>query len=218
MKLFLQDKRIWASLLVLLVIGGGIVVYYGGFHKAKVALVGGERTIKETPTVRTIESASSVDGRRVESTGEDFALVSRERVIIDGGKTLKESYALAEPEARGWSEDAKLVYVRSLGSVTVEGVSSGWEIVFGSKVKKKGYMFAVIGGALTAGKEVAAASSGYELPLNWYDAGDAIKSIQTLPQFKEATVSGLNFYYNEDGKRWGYAILSSNGTVSVPVR
>lgn len=193
-------------------------VYYGGFRNAKRAIFDGERVIKETPLPRAIERVSVVDGRSVMSTGENIALVSREHVIIEGGKTLKEGYAIAEPEARSWATDAKLVYIHSLGTVTIDGVSSGWEVVFGSKIKKKGYMVSVVGGMVVDKRDVISTSSGYTLPSDWYDAAEAVKSIQTLPQFKDATISGLNFYYNEDGKRWGYAISSSNGTVSIPVR
>ena len=61
-------------------------------------------------------------------------------------------------------------------------------------------------------------SYGYTLPQNWYDSGDALLSLKTEPQFKDATVSSLNFYYNEDGKRWAYALSTSNGTLSMPVK
>ena len=207
-----------AAVVVLALLVLSVVVYYGGFTKAKRALINNERVITEAPLPRTFSETSTTEGRFVASSGEDISLTSGERVVIEDGVTLKESYVIAEQEARTWASDAKLVYIKSLGTVTTEGVSSGWEVVFGSDVQKSGYALAVIGGVVSEKKEVVSAAVGYELPQDWYDAVEAIRSIQTLPQFEQATISGLSFYYNEDGKRWGYAISSSNGTVSIPVR
>jgi hypothetical protein len=39
-----------------------------------------------------------------------------------------------------------------------------------------------------------------------------------LPQFEGATASSINFFYNMDGKRWSYAISTSKGTTSMPVK
>lgn len=218
--IFDQHQRIAFAVALLVLLGALLIVllYYGGFGRAKRVLWGGERTISETPSPRTLSQVRASDSRLALSSGEEVYLVSREQVLIEQGKTLKEGYALALPEGEQWSPDAKLVYVRSLGTVTTLGVSSGWEVAFGSAVKKKGYVVSIVRGAVTDKKEVASSSFGYSLPKEWYDAGEAIRSIQTLPQFRDATISGINFYYNEDGKRWGYAISSSNGTVSIPVR
>ena len=53
--------------------------------------------------------------------------------------TVKGSYNL-EARSGKWSSDAKLVFVKSLGAITLEGKSSQWQIVFMSKTKTgKGY-------------------------------------------------------------------------------
>lgn len=213
-----NKQKIFVVLSIVLFVICALAIYYGGFGKAKIAILGGERVVNETPTPRTVDKVTIYDVRSASKTGESVPLVSREHITIEDGKTLKEGFAIAEPVALEWAEDAKLVYIRSLGTVTVEGISSGWEVAFGSTTSKNGYMISVVNGLVAGKKEISTMPSGYALPTNWYDAGDAVKSIQTLPQFSESTISGINFYYNEDGKKWGYAISSSNGTVSVPVR
>lgn len=221
MKDFLSNKKpVILMAIIVLLAGGGAAVYfyYGGFKKIPLAIFETTRVVVENPAPSAIKSASAAAGRFVVSTGEDIAIMGGAGVVIAGGKTLKESYALANAEAARWAEDAKLVYIKSLGTVTLSGASSGWETVFGSKARKKGYVLSVVSGNITDKKEIVSTSAGYVLPDDWYDGGEAIKSIQTLPQFRDATISGLSFYYNEDGQRWGYAIFSSNGTVSVPVR
>ena len=195
-----------------------VVIYYGGPQRAKRAIFDNERSIVETPAPRTVTNISLNDGRKAVSTGESVALSSGEHLIIEGGKTLKEAYAIAFPVASVWASDAKLVYIRSLGTVTIEGVSSGWEVAFGSKEKKKGYVVSVVNSLVASEGETISSVYGYDVPERWYDAGEAIKAFRGLPQFADVTISGLNFYYNKDGKKWGYAVSSSVGTVSVPVR
>lgn len=219
MKEFIIQNKKW-------VIGGGaallvatlVIIYYSEIRDVKLAILGKDIIIKESPAPRVFESARVVDGRTPSTTGEKVPVMSDRKTVIEGGKTLKEGYFIAEVEALLWSKDAKLVYVKSLGTVTMGGISSGWEVVLGSKEKKKGYAVAVVNGAVASRGEVALGSFGYDLPKNWFDAGEALKAISTLQQFKDVTISGMNFYYNEDGKRWGYAVSHSKGTESIPVR
>ncbi len=219
MKEILQNKKVFIfAVALLLAICAGAVVYYGGYNKVRTAVFSGERIITETPTVHIMDSTSALDGKYAGSTGEPIELVSREHVVIAGGTTPKEAYLFAENIAKTWSEDVKLVYIKSLGTVTVDGTSSGWVVVFGSKEMNQGYSVYITNGAVVEKGTVDIQSYGYELPSDWYDGVEAIRSIQNLPQFSKSTISGLSFAYNEDGKRWGYVITSSNGTVSVPVR
>lgn len=219
MKNFLLANKRYFVIAIALAAAALIVVFYRSDFVGVRSLFGDKaRVISEAPVLRVVDSVTLGGNREVSSTGESIALVSSERVVIAGGKTPKESYLIAKDVAVSWSQDAQLVYIKSMGTVTVEGVSSGWELLFGSKEKNKGYVLAVVNGTVVQKSEVESITRGYALPSDWYDAGEAVKSIQTLPQFKDATISGLTFYYNEDGKRWGYAISSSQGTVSVPVR
>lgn len=142
-----------------------------------------------------------------------------DKVIVPGATlTLKKSFDVALPSATVWAKDAKLVFLTSQGAVTLEGKSSMWQVVFGSLAKKKGYEVIIQGDKIVSEKEIPSVEYGYDLPTNWYDADDAIKSLQSLPQFADATVSSINFFYNRDGKRWGYALGTSRGTTSMPVR
>lgn len=215
---YYRNKPFVLVALVTVVVIFGLVAYYGSPERAKRAIFNNERVVSENPTPRTISSATVFSGRSATSTGQNVALTSGVHLVIDGGKTLKEGYSLAAPVALQWSSDAKLVYIHSLGTVTLDGVSSGWEVAFGSKSMKKGYVLSVVGGVVIQKAEISSASAGYDVPVNWFDGDGAIRSIQTLSQFKDATINGLNFYYNEDGKRWVYAISTSRGVVPVPVR
>lgn len=139
-------------------------------------------------------------------------------VVPNAVLTLKQSYDVALPKAEAWAKDAKLVFLTSQGAVTLEGKSSSWQVAFGSLLKKQGYEVIIQGDQIVSEKEIPSAEYGYALPTNWYDAEEAIISLQTMPQFADATVSSINFYYNRDGKRWGYALGTSRGTTSMPVR
>lgn len=132
--------------------------------------------------------------------------------------TVKGAYAVASSSAEAWSKDAALVYIHSQGVVTSDGKSGEWQIVFGSKAKKKGYEVIVFGDNIASQKEIDATAFGYSLPKNWYDSGDALIALRTQLQFANALLSSINFYYNTDGKKWGYALATSNGTVSMPVK
>jgi len=132
--------------------------------------------------------------------------------------TLKGGYEKASVEALVWAPDAALIFERSLGVVTAEGKSGEWQVTFGSKAKKAGFEVLVYGDTIAAKKEIDSTSYGFALPQNWYDSEDALLSLRTLPQFETATVSSINFYYNADENKWGYALATSNGTVSMPVK
>ena len=68
-------------------------------------------------------------------------------------------------------------------------------------------------------KEVSGVEGGYPLPDNWYDSGEAIAALKYLPQFKNETVSSLNFYYNDAAKSWAYGLANSqNKTTSMWVK
>lgn len=221
MNFLLNNKRnlIWVTTFIV-VVSTAIYFFYGNFHKAKLALISGgsERIISESPSPKLNSTVTRTELRTTTPTGEAVPFAGSERISIDGGKTVKESYGIAYRDALLWATDAKLVSIQSLGTVIPDGTSSGWEIVFGSKIKKTGYSISLSRGVVTQKKEISAQSVGYDLPKNWYDSSDAIKSVEGLPQFRDATMSGMTFYYNEDGKRWGYGISSSKGTVSIPVR
>ncbi len=67
-------------------------------------------------------------------------------------------------------------------------------------------------------KETSSGSYGVNLPKNWYDSKEVIISVQTLPQFSHATITGLDFFYNTDGKVWMYSLVTSLGAYTTPVK
>lgn len=178
--------------------------------------------VEETLTIPTTNEITSADTRSVNQEGYKVALVpenSSERVIVPLAiYTLKGSYEQALPIALAWSSDAELVLIKSLGAVTLEGKSSQWQVVFGSRTSRSSFEIIIRGNEIISKKEVASSEYGHAIPERWYDAGDAIASLQTLPQFSDATLSGITFFYNADSTSWGYGIATSRGATAMPVR
>ncbi|MEK7452990.1 MAG: hypothetical protein AAB614_02025 [Patescibacteria group bacterium] len=178
--------------------------------------------VQESPKVLDTKSISIIDGKIPNKDAYNIKINPKneiEKVVVPNAiLTLKDSYLYSLSEALKWSKDAKLVFIKSYGTLTLEGKSSQWQIIFSSKNKKKGYEIIIEKDFIFSKKEVESSGYGYDLPKNWYDAKDAIISIQTMPQFSESTLSGISFVYNIDGKIWSYALATSNGTVSIPVR
>ena len=178
--------------------------------------------VRENLVLPVTTSVTVSDARTVTTNAYNVSLVPKndgEKVIIEKAVyTLKAGYAYVLPTATTWSSDAKLVLIKSLGSVTLDGKSSQWQLVFGSKTKKSGYEIVIQADQVASKKEIIADSYGYELPGNWYEASDAIVSLQTLPGFSDATVSGINFFYNTDAKQWRYGLATSKGATAMPVR
>jgi hypothetical protein len=142
----------------------------------------------------------------------------RSFTVADAVLTIKGGYGIALPLAAAWADDAMLYHVRSIGPVTSKGTAAEWQVVFASDKKQKGYEVIVFRDAVLREKEIEVAGGGHSLPTDWYDSPDALASLQGQPQFEKATLSSLQFFYNEDGKRWSYGVATSNGTVSIPVR
>lgn len=141
-----------------------------------------------------------------------------EMVFLKAVLTLKNSYDLAEKKAMEWSGDAKLIFIKSMGAVDNTGKSSQWQIAFGSELKKGGYEVIIHEDKIISAKEVESAEYGYSLPSNWYDSNEAIASLNGLSGFVSATISGISFYYNADGKIWKYALVTSAGNTSMNVK
>lgn len=211
--------RIILGALVGSVILAVAVWYYLG---GKVPLIGERGVhITEELVLPDTRDVSHTAGRIVQEGRYDAPIAPTvgTRVISDRAVlTLKGAYDLALPKAAVWAGDAALVSVMSNGVITAEGTSGQWQVLFGSKQKKGGYEVIIYGNAIAAEKKVESSVYGYPVPENWYDSEDALLSVRTMPQFASATISALNFFYNEDGKRWGYAAATSKGTVAIPVR
>lgn len=211
-----------ASAVLVAILVGGYLWRTSPTFKRTVTFYEKPKVIQETLTIPDTKAIGTVFGRTpsTEHYAVPLAPVTEgDKVIVENAiLTLKGSFETALPKAEVWAKDAKLVLVTSQGAVTLEGKSSMWQVVFGSLSKKKGYEVIIQGDSIISEKELPTEEYGYGLPVDWYDADEAIRSIQFLPQFADATVSSINFFYNRDGKRWGYVLSTSRGTTSMPVR
>lgn len=218
-----NSKKIILIVLVVTITIASVWYFWQKKGGKSISLFKEKKTVVEE-SLKTLDtkSVSMIDGRVPNADAYDTPIApksEKEKVIVPGAiLTLKDSYQRAEASALKWSQDAKLVFIKSYGAVTLDGKSSQWQVVFGSKEKKAGYEIVIQKDLIVSEKEIESKEYGYDLPNNWYDAQDAILSIQTMPQFQASTISGINFVYNADGKIWGYALATSNGTVSIPVR
>jgi len=144
-----------------------------------------------------------------------------ERVVVTGAvHSPYTSYDLVRGRVADWAVDAKLAVIKSLGTVTLEGTSSGWQLVFVSKTKGLGYEVIVENGEVVRMKEVPTNAKGGDVPENFKDrdASWAVARLAENPQWKNATMTGLNFTYNPDAKSWDYVIANTYGGSSVRVR
>ncbi len=180
------------------------------------------KVIQENLVIPDTKNITGGEGRTVTEGSVEVQLVPKsedEKVIVSKAVlTVKGSYDLAAPEAVKWSADAKLVFVKSLGAVTLEGKSSQWQIAFSAKSKQKGYEIIIQADQIVSQKEIDSTAVGADLPKTWSDSDGAIKSLQDLPQFSDATISSINLYYNADGKIWRYALSTSRGTTTMSVQ
>jgi len=163
------------------------------------------------------------EGRIVEKGSVEVSLVPKnegEKVIVTKAiLTVKGSYELAKAEATEWFGDAKLVFVKSLGAVTLEGKSSEWQLAFSSIIKKgKGYEVIIQGDQIVSKKEIDSTAVGVDTPKLWMDSGEAVKTLQLMPQYSSVSITSLNFFYNSDAKEWRYGFSTSIGATSVKLQ
>jgi len=220
----MQQKTLVIAVITTLLAGGGVLYYFSGGSFLPGKTLSSQppqkpKVIEETLTLPDTTHIVSGAGRTIEEGKVDVPLVPKnegERIIVSKAVlTVKNGYDLAAAEAQKWADDAKLVFVKSLGAVTLEGKSSQWQIAFASMAKKKGYEVVIQGDQIASHKEVASDAVGAAVPENLIDSSAAIQAIQEMPQFSDATVSSINLYYNADGKVWRYAFATSIGTTSL---
>lgn len=219
-----QRHRILGFVLILLV---GALAYWGTNKFSQTSPTptptGTPRVIEEELILPNTENITTTEGRSTETGRTEVPLVPKEdgeRVIAPQAiLTTHGVYNLAHPTALSWASDATLVFIKSLGTVTLEGTSTQWQLVFAAKTKKaKGYEIIVWGKEIVSKKEVDASTEGADLPESWIDSPKSIQALQELPQFSNATVSSINLYYNTDARSWRYALATSEGTTSMPAQ
>lgn len=221
---FFNNKRAVLMGGVIVIVAISVIVYYRGSSNVKHAIFGGERVVDEVIKLPTGSLRTSTDGWFPGKEAYKVPLNpqnSGERVVVTGAVlTPYGAYALALPAAQGWAPDAKLIFMKSLGTVMIDGKSLGWQVVFGSKTKKGGYELVVERDAVITQKEIPSSVFGADVPDNFIerDAAWAVQRLAENPQFSSATMTGLNLVYNTDAKAWDYVIAHSFGGSSVRVR
>ncbi len=178
------------------------------------------KVVEEKLVIPETQKITGGEGRSANEGPVAVPLVPKtesEKVVVSKAVlTVKGSYDLAVSEAKNWASGVMLVFVKSLGAVTLEGKSSQWQLAFSSKTKlSKGYEIIIQGDEIVSKKEIDSAVSGADLPNVWKDSGEIVMSLQELPQFSNATLSSINLYYNTDGKIWRYVLSTSRGNTSV---
>lgn len=230
----MQQKTLIIILAIIIVVAlsalGVYMFYPQAFKFLQTEPTAIERTkpkvIEGVPEIPKTEKIISEEGKTSEVKGEvEVAFVPKnegEKVVVSKAiLTVKGSYDLAVPEAQKWAPDAKLVFIQSAGgAITLEGKSNQWQLAFASASKKgMGYEIVVQGDQIVSKKEITSTASGANLPQNWYDSDGPIKASQSMPQFANATISSISFYYDLDSKVWMYNLSNSSGqTTGWPVR
>lgn len=224
----MQQKNLFIILIIIVIIAGivgGLYVWYPDVFKSLIRPATEikkeqPKVIEETLEIPQTEKITGAEGRTIEEGNVNVPLVPKtegEKVIVSKAvHTVKGAHNLALAEAQKWSPDAKLVFIKSLGAVTLEGKSSQWQLAFSSAAKKgKGYEVIVQSDQIASKKEIDSTAVGADVPATLNDSDMAVQTLAEMPQFSDATISTINLYYNADGKVWRYALSTSKGTTSV---
>lgn len=225
----MQQKNLIVILIVVIIIALGalgLYIYYPDLFKGLITREPSKiekkqpKVVQEELVIPETKEITAGQGRTVEEGNVQVSLVPKdegEKVIVAKAVlTVKGAYGLALAEAQKWSTDTKLIFVKSLGAVTLEGKSSQWQLAFSSASKKdKGYEVIIQADQIASKKEIDSAAVGADVPANLSDSNTAIQILAEMPQFSDATISTINLYYNADGKIWRYALSTSRGTTSV---
>lgn len=216
----MEKRKIILVFLVIAAILAIGFVYFFKNDKQKPLSKKTARVIEENLQIPDTKEIIGNEGRMMSESEYKLPIKKGDEEIIvsKASYSAKESFNIASSKSLQWSDDAKLVFIKSLGAVTPEGKSSQWQIVFGSKKQKRGYEVIIQAEKIVSEKQIESKNIGYGLPQNWYDSGEALESLRSLPQFSDATVSAMNFFYNNDADEWRYAIATSFGNTSMPVK
>lgn len=201
-----------------------IILYFMGIISPglvkKVTFQKTPQVIEENLVIPDTQKVTGSDGRVVEKGNVETPLVPKddgEKIIVAKAiLTLKGSYDKALGEAKNWADDAKLVFVKSLGAVTLEGKSSQWQIVFAAKSKtKKAYEVIIQADQIVSKKEIDSTAVGADVPKTWVDSGEAVKILQLMPQYSSVSVSAITLFYDHNSKGWNYGFITSIGATSI---
>ncbi len=219
----IKIKKLLAILAAILFLAGVLVFVQSRTFRRLAPMLTGGRVIEEDLSIPDLKNANGIDGRSLNASPYLTPLAPKsasERVVIPLAKlTLKQGLLLSQANAGNWSSDAKLIYAKSFGAVTLDGKSSQWLYVFGSERKESASGIVVRGDKVIAELELATSEYGHELPREWLDAKEHISSLAASPDFAERSIGGLSLYYNEDSGAWSFGIALDKGqSVSAPLK
>ena len=186
---YLKDKKNIAILFIVLLILVVIVLIF-------ISIRGGNLNLNKQPqnigfrgwiiddaiTIPDTTSITSNEGEIVPRGKYNIKIQPQSEVeqvyVVKAKLTLKEAYSLAQVPANNWASDRKLIFIKSNGAIDLKGLSSSWQLVFGSKQKNSGYEIIIQEDKIVSQKEIESKLSGFDLPLNWYDDNEAITTIE----------------------------------------
>lgn len=227
-KKFFQNKKKFIIIIIIALIILAVVFFYflsfvlnlnrkSGFGK-------NEKIIEENLVIPVVDNFLGNEARFVNNKTIPVPLVPKsdeEKVIVpNAAHSIKSAYDFSVEEAKKWSADTKLVFIKSFGAINLEGKSSKWQVLFGSKNKKKGYEIIILKDKIISQREVESTSVGADIPLNFSERNSewAISKMAAMSQFQNALISAINFTYNPDAQAWDYVIANSFGNTSIRVR
>lgn len=229
----MQQKNLIIILIVIIVIAlgaGGLYVWYPDMFKsltrpATEIKKEQPKIIEEILTIPETEKITGMEGSFIEQGKVEVPLIPKSEgekvIVLKAVLTLKGSYDLAASEARKWSSDAKLVFIKSMGAVTLDGKSSQWQLAFSSKSKtNKGYEIIIQADQIASKKEIDSTAVGVDLPKSWSDSDYFIKELQKRPTNADATLSGFLLASTPESTdvKWWFSISTSKGTVTFEVK
>lgn len=229
----MSQKTFIVILAVVIVIALGVLGVYIIFPDAFKSLIRPvteikkeqPKVIEEILTIPETEKITGMEGSFIEQGKVEVPLIPKSEgekvIVLKAVLTLKGSYDLAVSEARKWASDAKLVFIKSLSAVTLEGKSSQWQLAFSSKSKtNKGYEIIIQADQIVSKKEIDSAAIGVDLPESWPDSDYFIKELQKRPTNADATLSGFLLASTPESTdvKWWFSISTSKGTVTFEVK
>jgi len=226
---YIKDKKNLAITILALLIIIALIFAWFLFRKNKQNETGGTnlknfkgQIINDTIKIPDTVSVDSNEGEIVPRGEYNVKLQPQsesDQVVISKAKlTLKEAYNMAVVEAAKWSDDQKLVFIKSNGAIGLDGRSSSWQLVYGSAKKNLTYEIIISSDQIVSAKEINSVVKGFDLPVNWYDSYEAIASLRNLPQFSNDTISAISFYYSGAEASWVYGIADGNKTTAMWVK
>lgn len=171
------------------------------------------------------QKITGAEGKAIEKGAVEVLLTPQnegEKIVVPKAVlTVVGAYDAAKGEAEKWSGDALLVFIKSLGAVTLDGKSSQWQAVFSSTAKKgKGYEIIIQGDSIVSQKELDSFAKGVVFLVGMKDSGDFIKEMQSMPHLEGATISSMLLSSKPEStdSKWRFSISTSKGTATFQIR